>query len=73
VDPGDDRALVEAIEALIRDPTRAARMGAAARARVIEQFDAMRTTAALIDVLHEARRRHAASNLALPAFQETPS
>jgi glycosyltransferase involved in cell wall biosynthesis len=77
VDPGDDRALVGAIEAILRDPARAARMGAAARARVIERFDAKVTTAALIDVLHEARRRHAAANVppsARPdAFQETPS
>jgi glycosyltransferase involved in cell wall biosynthesis len=77
VDPGDDRALVGAIEAILCDPARAARMGAAARARVIERFDAKVTTAALIDVLHEARRRHAVSNVspsARPdAFQETPS
>jgi starch synthase len=58
VDPGDDRGLVAAIESILRDPARAARMGAAARARVVERFDARVTTAALIDVLHEARRRH---------------
>jgi hypothetical protein len=55
-------------------------MGAAARARVIERFDAKVTTAALIDVLHEARRRHRGDQAStVPAFvhsaalQETPS
>jgi hypothetical protein len=52
-------------------------MGAAARARVIERFDAKVTTAALIDVLHEARRRHATSNVPRSArpdvLQETLS
>jgi len=80
VDPGDDRALLCAIESILRDPARAARMGAAARARVMEKFDAKVTTAALIDVLREARCRHArqdpsAASLSAPfhALQETSS
>jgi glycosyltransferase involved in cell wall biosynthesis len=80
VDPGDDRAFVGAIESILRDPARAARMGAAARARVIERFDAKVTTAALIDVLHEARRRHGREEAStsplsahFDALQEMPS
>jgi starch synthase len=80
VAPDDERALVGAIESIVRDPVRAARMGAAARARVIERFDAKVTTAALIDVLHEARRRHRGDEAStVPAFvhpaalQETAS
>jgi alpha-maltose-1-phosphate synthase len=77
VDPDDDRALVGAIESILRDPARAARMGAAARARVIERFDAKVTTAALINVLHEARRRHRGDEASTAAFsvhaEETPS
>jgi hypothetical protein len=52
-------------------------MGAAARARVIERFDAKVTTAALINVLHEARRRHRGDETSTAAFsvhaEETPS
>jgi alpha-maltose-1-phosphate synthase len=63
VDPADDRALVEAITALLVDPALAARMGAAARERVLERFDARVTTAALVDVLVEARHLHAVKNI----------
>jgi starch synthase len=80
VDPGDDRAFLGALESILRDPARAARMGAAARARVIERFDAKVTTAALIDVLREARRRHRGEEAStsprsarFDALQETPS
>ena len=58
VEPADDRALVSAIRALLDDPARAARMGAAGRARVLDRFDARRTTAALADVLREAQHLH---------------
>ena len=77
VDPDDDRALVGALEAVLLDPARAARMGAAGRARVIDRFDAAVTTSALVDVLHEARLLHerAATAVQPPsfAFQETSS
>jgi glycosyltransferase involved in cell wall biosynthesis len=59
VEPNDERGLATAIRSLVTDPARAARMGAAGRARVLERFDARVTTAALLDVLEEARGRHA--------------
>ena len=57
VAPGDHRALARAIADLLDDDQRRRRMGAAARARVLERFDARRTTADLVRVLEEARRR----------------
>jgi len=57
VDPADDDALAAAILGLLDDPDARDRMGEAARARVLERFDARATTAQLIDVLHEARER----------------
>jgi glycosyltransferase involved in cell wall biosynthesis len=51
---GADERLCAAIETLLDDPVRRRAMGAAARAKVEERYDAVRTTAALVDVLHEA-------------------
>ena len=58
VRPGDDRALARAIESLLDDDGKRRGMGAAARKRVVERFDARRTTTDLLDVLEEARSRH---------------
>jgi glycosyltransferase involved in cell wall biosynthesis len=57
--PHDDDALGRAIGGLLADPDRARRMGDAGRARLESVFDARVTTAALLDVLVEARARHA--------------
>jgi len=58
VRPGDHRALARAIGSLLDDEEKRRRMGAAARQRVVERFDARRTTTALLEVLQEARHRH---------------
>ena len=58
VPPGDGRALATAIGSLLADEEKRRRMGAAGRLRVVERFDARRTTTALLDVLEEARHRH---------------
>ncbi len=47
VEPGDARALADAIGALLQDPVRAAAMGAAGRRRAEELFDLRRNVAAL--------------------------
>jgi glycosyltransferase involved in cell wall biosynthesis len=53
VPPGDDDALTSALRRLVADePTRAA-MGAAARQRVLERFDAHVTTDALVEILRD--------------------
>jgi glycosyltransferase involved in cell wall biosynthesis len=59
VDPasGDD-ALAAVLGRLLDDADLRSRMGAAGRARVLERFDARVTTAQLLEVLAEARRRH---------------
>jgi glycosyltransferase involved in cell wall biosynthesis len=56
--PHDDDALARAILTLLDDPTTQRRMGEAGRARLESVFDARTTTAALIEVLSEARARH---------------
>lgn len=56
--PGDHQALARAIGSLLDDEARRRRMGAAARKRVVERFDARRTTTDLLDVLEEARDRY---------------
>jgi glycosyltransferase involved in cell wall biosynthesis len=60
VDPGDDRALVEAIRTLVRDPALRARCGAAGRARFLAHYDATISTRRLVETLTEARERFAA-------------
>lgn len=57
LEPGDDAALVDAIVTLLDDPGRAARMGAAGHQRAVDRFDIGITTARLVEVLDEARRR----------------
>ena len=54
----DDAGFALALERLVSDPALRVRMGQAARARVRKHFDARLTTARLLDVLEEARRRH---------------
>jgi glycosyltransferase involved in cell wall biosynthesis len=54
----DDDVFCTEIEALLEHPAARARMGAAGRRRVQERFDVRRTTAALVEVLHEAHARH---------------
>ena len=51
VPPGDPGALAEALSALLSDPTRARRMGAAGRARVAERFSWRRAAAAMLDAM----------------------
>jgi glycosyltransferase involved in cell wall biosynthesis len=49
VPKGDAPALANAISALLRDPERRARMGAAAAARAASMFDEDRVVASLLD------------------------
>lgn len=56
----DDHQLAAALTRLIDDVTLRARMGDAARQRVLERFDARVTTSSLVETLLEARDRHAA-------------
>lgn len=57
---GDRAALREALLALVRDPERRARLGAAARARCEERYDARRQFGVLVGHLQEAIERHRA-------------
>lgn len=56
-EPGD-APLAAALERLLDDDELQVRLGSAARARVLERFDARVTTNQLLDVLAEARERH---------------
>jgi glycosyltransferase involved in cell wall biosynthesis len=51
IQPGDVRALVESMRALMNDPARRARMGNAARARVEAKFDAHKNSARIVELL----------------------
>jgi glycosyltransferase involved in cell wall biosynthesis len=58
VEPDDDDALGAAIERLLDDVPLRTRLGAQAQEEARSRFDARVTTAALVDVLHEAEARH---------------
>jgi glycosyltransferase involved in cell wall biosynthesis len=66
VEPGDVGALVTAVAALLDDPERRARMGAAGRMRVQELFSwpavAAKTAAVLEDVITDYRQSHRQSH-----------
>lgn len=59
VPPADPDALAAALIPLLRDPDLAARMGAAARAHVLERFDLRRQTALLESLYDEIIARNA--------------
>ncbi len=54
----DDLELGDALERLLDDEALRARMGEAARRRVVDRFDARNTTAQLVDVIFEAYERY---------------
>lgn len=54
VEPGDSRALAEALGRLLRDPQLRRRLGRAARARVADQYDRSALGARVFDVLTSA-------------------
>jgi glycosyltransferase involved in cell wall biosynthesis len=54
VAPGDPSAVASAIRRLADDPALRARMGAAARARVIRDFDLMTNTRTIVDRVDQA-------------------
>jgi glycosyltransferase involved in cell wall biosynthesis len=53
VPPGDDDALTTALRRLVSDADERTAMGAAARRRVLERFDARITTDALVEILRD--------------------
>jgi glycosyltransferase involved in cell wall biosynthesis len=61
VPTGDERALADAIAALLADPDRRARMGDAGRARVLDRFTWERTATTLDDVYRATLARRASS------------
>ncbi|GAC1587942.1 MAG: hypothetical protein NVS3B21_03300 [Acidimicrobiales bacterium] len=61
VEPDDDRALLRAIEGLLNDLPQARAMGHRARERADLVYNVERSTAQLIEILHEAVAQHEAS------------
>ena len=51
--PGDGKALADALEALVGDPTRRLQFGAAGRRKAVECFDAAKNGAKAVDLLRE--------------------
>lgn len=58
VDTGDYESFAAALERLLDSEELRLQMGAAARSRALERFDARRTTSQLVAVLDEAMQRH---------------
>jgi len=56
VPPHDDDAIASALQSLIDEPERARALGNAGRARLLERFDARKTTAQLLEVIRDAAR-----------------
>jgi hypothetical protein len=66
-------ALADALEALIRDPQRGARLGAAARRRVEEKFDIAKNVRRYVELFAgEAPAPQAATAPASPALARAP-
>jgi starch synthase len=57
IEPGDDEQLAKALLELLDDEGLRRRLGATARRRVLERFDARLTTSQLLDVLRDAGER----------------
>ena len=56
VPPHDDDAFASALQSLVAEPERARALGAAGRARLLERFDARKTTAQLVEIIRDAAR-----------------
>lgn len=72
VDPGDYRALADAIVSLLRDPDQRARMGAAARQRTVDCFNAERVAAEYV-ALYERMADGVAADIAPEVAREARS
>ncbi|MBW3574857.1 MAG: glycosyltransferase family 4 protein [Actinobacteria bacterium] len=66
VEPDDDAGLAEALRRLLSDRRRSRAMGEAGRRRVLERYDARRTTAELVRTLFDAHRSPSAEPHAVP-------
>jgi glycosyltransferase involved in cell wall biosynthesis len=66
VPPGDAAALAEALASMLRDPTRLAAMGKAARARVLDRFGSAAFARAGAEVLQRIRQAHAKGGALAP-------
>ena len=64
--PGDARALAEAIEALLLDPTRACELGAAGRHAVAERFSAEAMAQATLTLYRELAGKGVVSGGVMP-------
>ncbi|MEU2722404.1 DUF3492 domain-containing protein [Streptomyces smyrnaeus] len=72
VPPRDPGALADACTALLRDPARAARLGAAARARALELFTVRQNIEAFRGIYLELMSRHPVGRECAPAEDARP-